>query len=168
MEAQEDIVPQMRPVVSGDMADALTSSCLRLAGGEGCAVTVAVVDDGGALKALRRMDGATGMSLATAPDKAVTAAVVEMSTEEFFELVHLNPALLASIPPRTGIAAFPGGMPLRVGNTICGALGVSGGSAEQDQRIAAKAVEQLEARLRVEAPKLAPERTHWTVGRPAK
>ena len=130
----------VRPSVTDLLAERLITVALAKAAALECKVTVAVVDGSGIVKAMKRTDGASLMSVQTAVDKAFTATATESSTMAFFELISRSPALLASIPARPGLACFGGGVPITSAGAVCGAVGVSGGSAAQDHEIAEHSV----------------------------
>ena len=76
-------------------------------------------------------------SIAVAHAKAYTARAFDMPTAELQSMVQPDEPLYgieSSDPGR--IAAFPGGIPLKVGEQIVGAIGVSGGLVDQDQQVA--------------------------------
>ncbi|CAB3389448.1 GlcG/HbpS family heme-binding protein [Kyrpidia spormannii] len=110
--------------------------------------TVAVVDDGGHLIALERMDGAriTGPEIAIA--KAFTAAGHRRSTH-LFNTPPNGPALPNNeaygiqlmFPGK--FAVFVGGFPIVVDGQVVGGLGVSGGNGEQDTQVGAAALAGL-------------------------
>lgn len=99
----------------------------------GAAVNACVVDAGGNTVAFLRGDGAFLPSGAIAKDKAYTAAGFGAPTGQFYEALAAEPAVLAGITGQPGIAAFPGGLPIRSEGQLIGGIGVSGASAEQDE-----------------------------------
>jgi len=99
----------------------------------GAAVNAAVVDAGGNLLAFLRADGAFTASAAIATDKARTAAGFTMSTRTLYGAVGGEPDVAAGIVYRQGVAAFPGGLPIRDDGELVGAIGVSGATADQDE-----------------------------------
>ena len=102
-------------------------------------VTIAVVDDGGALLALQRMDGAFPQSAEIATRKAWTAAAVRLPTKVMEDMVKDRPALI-SFP---GQVRVQGGLPILVGGECVGAVGVSGAASPQDEQVARAGVEAL-------------------------
>lgn len=101
------------------------------------AVCVAVTDRSGHLLAFARMDGAALLSVSIAQDKAYTvAAFGGLATHEWFGMIKDEPALLRGIVKTDRLIVFAGGVPVRSGGVLAGAVGVSGGSAEQDRAIA--------------------------------
>jgi uncharacterized protein GlcG (DUF336 family) len=115
----------------------------------GVPVTITVVDDGGNLKAMRRMDGAPLVSVQTAQNKAYAAAAIGMPVDEFFEAIKNDAAAVASFATRPGLALIAGGVPLRAAGLVIGGLGVAGAMTAADDRTIAEAgarqVSSLEA-----------------------
>lgn len=110
----------------------------------GVACSIAVVDEGGNLRAFVRTDDATLGSIPGARRKAFTAAASGRSTAAFFAMVSENPAMASILG--SGIEGFmflPGGEPLRVGERHVGGIGVAGGQGSQDQEIADAGLEAL-------------------------
>lgn len=103
----------------------------------GVAVNVAVADRAGHLVAFARMPGAPLLSIQLAQDKAYSvAAFGGLPTEQWWSLIAEEPALVHGITKTPRLTIFGGGLPLTVGGGLVGAIGVSGGSAEQDVRVA--------------------------------
>ncbi len=97
---------------------------------------VAVVDQAGNLLAFARMDGAPLLSSQLAQDKAYTVAAFGLPTHAWWDLLQGEPALLHGIVKTDRLIVFGGGVPIVVGGEHVGAIGVSGGSAEQDRQVA--------------------------------
>ncbi|HIZ97838.1 MAG TPA: heme-binding protein [Candidatus Janibacter merdipullorum] len=101
-------------------------------------MNVAVVDPGGVLLSFARMDDAFAASGEIAVDKART--VVRFGgapTAGLYEALAGEDAVIRGIGNRPGVAAFGGGVPIRVDGQLVGAIGASGGSAEEDAQVAA-------------------------------
>jgi uncharacterized protein GlcG (DUF336 family) len=111
----------------------------------GMAVTVAVVDESGVTTALARMDGASTSSVELAVDKAYTVVALGFgaSTAELFEIVKNDEPLHAGMPARGRFVFFGGGSPIRDGEQVIGAVGVSGGHYSEDVQVAEAAVAAL-------------------------
>jgi uncharacterized protein GlcG (DUF336 family) len=110
----------------------------------GVPVTVVVVDDGGNLKAMRRMDGAPLVSIKTAQNKAYAAAAIGMAVDEFFEAIKTDAAAVASFASRPGLALIAGGVPLSIDGVVVGGIGVAGAmTAAQDRKIAESGARQV-------------------------
>lgn len=97
---------------------------------------IAVVDSAGNLIAYGRMDGAPLLSGQLAQDKAYTVAAFGLPTHEWFEMIKDEPALLHGIVKSDRLIVFGGGIPIRVDGELVGAVGVSGGSSDQDRQVA--------------------------------
>lgn len=96
------------------------------------AVNIAIVDDGGNLVAFSRMDGAPLLSVGIAQNKAYTAAAFGLPTHEWHGLIKDHDALREGIVHTDRLVIFGGGYPIVNGNSLAGAIGVSGGSEEED------------------------------------
>lgn len=108
------------------------------------AMSCAVVDSGDQLVAFERMDGADLVGVTLARDKAFTALVNRMPTRDLAPLVQPGTEFYGYDSVAGGrTIVFAGGMPLEIDGVLVGALGVSGGDAEQDQRAAEAGVEAL-------------------------
>ncbi len=102
----------------------------------GIRINAAVTDAGGVLTAFLRMPGAFLHSVDIAIDKAYTAAGFGFSTAEWQPILAREEALRTGMPQRPRLVVFGGGLPIREDNVLIGGIGVSGGSAEQDERCA--------------------------------
>ena len=99
---------------------------------------IAVTDTGGALLAFARMDGAFAFSGDIAIDKARTVAGFGgIPSADLYAGIESEEAVRFGIAKRPGVAAFGGGVPIRVDGELVGAVGASGGSAEEDTELAA-------------------------------
>jgi uncharacterized protein GlcG (DUF336 family) len=95
------------------------------------------VDSGDQLVAFARMDTADLVGVRLAQDKAYTALVNRMPTSELVGMVQPGAEFYGYDSVSGGrMIVFAGGMPLERDGVLVGAVGVSGGSAEQDQRAA--------------------------------
>jgi uncharacterized protein GlcG (DUF336 family) len=100
-------------------------------------MVIAVVDESGVLKALSRMDGAALLSVQIAQDKAYTAAGFGLATDQWHDFIKNDPPLAAGATAGIDrLVVFGGGYPLKVGDQIVGAIGVSGGHYSQDMEVA--------------------------------
>jgi uncharacterized protein GlcG (DUF336 family) len=106
------------------------------------AMSVAVVDAGDQLVAFARMDGADLVGVQLARDKAYTALVNRMPTGDLAPLVQPGAEFYGYDSVAAGrMIVFAGGMPLERNGVLVGAVGVSGGSAQEDQRAVDAAVQ---------------------------
>ena len=97
---------------------------------------IAVVDAGGNLKAFVRMDGAWLGSIDIAIKKAKTARYFDFNTGELGKLSQPGGPLYQIEVSNGGLITFPGGIPIKVGDTVIGAVGVSGSTVENDHAVA--------------------------------
>jgi len=105
------------------------------------ALSVAVVDAGDQLVAFARMDGADLVSIELARNKAFSALMNRMATRDLGPVVQPGTEFYGYDSLAGGrMVVFAGGMPLERDGVLVGAVGVSGGSSEEDQRAADAAV----------------------------
>ena len=110
----------------------------------GVPMVIAVVDTGGNLVALQRMNGALLVSIDIATNKAYTAVAVKLTTQELAGVSQPGQPLFGIHNADGGrIIIFGGGIPLKRQDEIIGGVGVSGGSVEEDVLCATAAVERL-------------------------
>jgi glc operon protein GlcG len=104
---------------------------------------IAIVDSGGHLVYLERLDGTFPAAATVATDKARTAATFHRPTRDFEKAITAGRTALVAVAPMTPLQ---GGVPVLVNGQVVGAVGVSGAmSAEQDDQIAAHAAASLTA-----------------------
>jgi glc operon protein GlcG len=103
-------------------------------------VSIAVVDDGGFLVLLERLDGAVGQSALIATCKAQTAAATRTPTKALEEIVKVRPATVAF----PGRVAVQGGLPIIYQGECVGAVGVSGAKSNEDEQVAAAGLKAIE------------------------
>ena len=107
----------------------------------GVAMNIAVVDAGGNLTAFVRMDGAWLGSIDIAINKAFTARAFDVPTADLGKLSQPGAPVYGIHASNHGrIMIFGGGIPLKRGGEIIGAIGVSGGKGDQDPTVAAAGV----------------------------
>ncbi len=97
---------------------------------------ICIVDTGGQLLAMARMDGALALSIDTALMKAMTAASYGIPTGDIAAGIDLKLAI-ATEGKRINL---PGGLPVIVDGHIVGAIGVGSGTGEEDREVAAAAL----------------------------
>jgi uncharacterized protein GlcG (DUF336 family) len=117
--------------ISSELAQKMVVAAVAKARELGVSENVAILDDGGNLKAFGRMDGAPILSIEIAQNKAYTA-LFGFPTQDFFNFIQGDPSLLAGIPTLRRVAAYGGGFPIKVDGEIVGAIGVSGAPAVQN------------------------------------
>jgi uncharacterized protein GlcG (DUF336 family) len=124
--------------ISAELAQKMVDEAVAKATELGVAENVAILDDGGNLKAFRRMDGAPILCIEIAQNKAYTA-LFGVSTQDFFDFIQGDPALLAGLPTLARVAAYGGGFPIQVEGDIVGAIGLSGAPTVQNDEDCARA-----------------------------
>lgn len=110
----------------------------------GIKINAAIVDEGANLKAFMRMDEAALLSSEIAQNKAYTAAAFGKATDEWYDLIKDEPALLTGIVHTNKLVIFGGGIPLRYNGVVVGGIGVSGGTSEEDVICAKAGLEVFE------------------------
>jgi uncharacterized protein GlcG (DUF336 family) len=120
--------------ISSELAQKAVAKAREL----GVSENVAILDDGGNLKAFSRMDGAPIPTIEMAQNKAYTA-LLGVSTQDFFNFIQGDPSLLAGIPTLARMAAWGGGFPIKVDGEVIGAIGVSGAPMVQNDVDCARA-----------------------------
>ncbi len=133
-------------------AETILSAAREKAAALGLKVNVAVVDDGGHLLSFARMDGARPASGYTAITKAVTAATFRQATGPLPAKgepdVLLNLSLQNAATAGGGkLTTLKGGVPVVIDGQIVGAVGVGGGTGEQDAQVAKAGIKKLLDRL---------------------
>ena len=98
------------------------------------AVTIAIVDDGGHLLSLRRMDGAAPLSAQIAPAKAHTAAMGRRESKFYEDVINQGRTSFLSAPGVEGL--LEGGVPVMKDGQCIGAVGVSGVKSNEDAQVA--------------------------------
>jgi uncharacterized protein GlcG (DUF336 family) len=105
------------------------------------AVTIAIVDDGGHLLWLQRLDGASPSSAYIAPAKARTAALGRKETKTYEDMINQGRAAFLSVPELEGM--LEGGVPILIEGQCAGAVGVSGVKSGEDAQIAKAGIAAL-------------------------
>lgn len=112
----------------------------------GVPMVIAVVDSGGNLVAQQRMDGALLVSIDISRNKAYTSVAVKVATHDLAPLCQSGQPLFGlNTTDNSRVVIFGGGIPLLHKDEIIGAIGVSGGSVEQDVECAKAGVDRLKA-----------------------
>src|SRR6202023_2069474 len=124
--------------ISYELAQKMANAAVAKATELGVTENVAILDDGGNLKAFSRMDGTPIPTIEIAQNKAYTA-LFGVSTQDFFNFIQGDPSLLAGIPTLARVAAWGGGFPIKVDGEVVGAIGISGAPAVQNDVDCARA-----------------------------
>ena len=105
------------------------------------AVTIAIVDDGGHLLWLQRLDGAAPLSAHIGPAKARTAALGRRDSKVYEDMINQGRTSFLSAPTLEGM--LEGGVPILVDGQCVGAVGVSGVKSSEDAQIARAGIAAL-------------------------
>lgn len=118
-------------------AKSLIEAAERKAQEIGQPMNIAVVDAGGNLVSHARMDGAWIGSIDISINKAFTSRAFDISTKDLGDNSQPGQQFFGIHASNGGkIMVFAGGIPLKKDGQVVGAIGVSGGSGEQDQQVA--------------------------------
>ena len=130
--------------LANQIAAATVASCT--AGGYNVAATV--VDRAGVIKAVHRADNAGPHTLASSLQKAYTSASAKSNTQAMMEAAQKNPGA-ANLVYLPGFLLLGGGVPVRVGNEVIGAVGVGGAPAGNlDEQCAIAGIEKVKDMLK--------------------
>ena len=132
--------------LSLDDANRVVANAHARAAEIGVTVTVAVVDEGGHLIALGRMDGAPPLSPQIAESKAVGAAMLLRDGGSLLQMSQDRPGFFSAVDRlvRLPLIPGPGSLPIRRDTMTLGAVGVSGARPEQDLECAAAGLASIE------------------------
>ena len=134
-----------KPVLTLEDARRIAAAAEAEAVKNGWAVAIAVVDDGGHLLWLQRLDGAAPVSAQIAPAKAHTAALGRRESRVYEEMINQGRTAFVSVPGIQGL--LEGGVPVLVDGQCVGAVGVSGVKSAEDAQIARAGIAALGAPL---------------------
>lgn len=133
--------------LSLDLANRIATAAVAACSAKGYAVAATVVDRAGIVRALQRADNAGPHTLAASQQKAFTSASARNTTLAMMEAAQKNPgaANLVHIP---GFLLLGGGVPVRAGEEVVGAVGVGGApGGHLDEQCAVAALDQVKAAL---------------------
>ena len=105
------------------------------------AVTIAIVDDGGHLLWLQRLDGAAPISAHIAPAKANTAAMGRRESKVYEDMINGGRMSFLSAPDLKGL--LEGGVPVMKDGQLIGAVGISGVKSNEDAQVARAGIAAL-------------------------
>jgi glc operon protein GlcG len=117
-----------------DDAKKIASGCEKEAVAKGWAVAIAIVDDGGHLIWLQRLDGAPAISPQIASGKARTSALFLKPTKIYEDMI--NNGRYAALTMPADLVRMEGGEPIAVDGQVVGAVGVSGVKSSEDAEVA--------------------------------
>ncbi len=111
--------------LSLDLAEAIAMGALAKCRADGNHVSVTVVDRDGLIKIAFRDDGASPHTITTSQRKAFTSVTFRQPSAQWAHRVLTDPAV-AGLKGTAGTIALGGGVPIKAGNEVVGAIGVSG------------------------------------------
>ncbi len=132
---------QTKFILSADDVKKIAQAAEAEAVANNWAVTIAIVDDGGHLLWLQRLDGCAAISAHIAPSKAKTAAMGRRETKIYEDIINNGRMSFVTAPYIDGM--LEGGVPVIVEGQVIGAVGVSGVKSEQDAQVAKAGIAAL-------------------------
>ena len=129
-----------RPSLTLEDCERIAAGALAEANRNGWIVAIAILDDGGHLLHFLRMDGATPANAEIAIAKGRTAAISRRPSGTWEQRVKDGRISMLKMP---GILPVQGGVPIVVGGTCVGAVGVSGVQSHEDEQIAQAGIDAL-------------------------
>lgn len=134
---------QSKQVLSLEEVKKIAAAAEAEAKANNWAVTISIVDDGGHLLWLHRLDGAAPISTSIAPAKAKTAALGRRETKIYEDIINNGRFSFMSVPVLEGM--LEGGVPIMIDGQCVGAVGVSGVKSSEDVQIAKAGIAALGA-----------------------
>ena len=132
---------QQKPFLADEDVRRIAAAAESEAKANRWAVTIAVVDDGGHLLWLQRLDGAAPISALIAPAKARTSALGRRESKVYEEMINGGRSAFLSAPTLDGM--LEGGVPVMIDGHCVGAVGVSGVKSSEDAQIARAGIAAL-------------------------
>jgi uncharacterized protein GlcG (DUF336 family) len=132
---------QTKSILSLDDLKKIAAAAEAEARANNWAVTISIVDDGGHLLWLQRLDGAAPISAHIAPAKAKTAALGRRESKTYEDMINNGRFSFLSAPELEGL--LEGGVPILVDGQCVGAVGVSGVKSSEDVQIAKAGIAAL-------------------------
>jgi len=130
--------------ISMSMANEAALAAVEKCRADGFRVTAVIVDRAGAIKGVVRDDNTSPHTVDTARRKAFTSVAFRIPSSDFIQRSEANPGLRAI----EGTIALGGGLPIRAGNEVIGAIGVGGApSGDADSVCAQAGIEKIAGRL---------------------
>ena len=134
--------------LSLDLAQGIAEAALLKCRGDGNHVSVTVIDRDGLIKAVLRDDGTGPHTLTTSRRKAFTSVTFKQPSADWAKRVLTDPAT-AGLKDTAGTIALGGGVPIKAGNEVIGAIGVSGSpGAGKDEACANAGIEKFADKLK--------------------
>jgi uncharacterized protein GlcG (DUF336 family) len=123
-----------------EQAQKIVQRALEAAAAQSVRIAAVVLDTGGHIVAAARMDGVGPLNLDVARRKANAVVNLGVSTAEMLQMISRVALITTVLHAEPSIVMLPGGLPIRNGDALIGALGIAGGCYPQDQAIGEYAV----------------------------
>ena len=123
-------------IITIEQAEKISEAAITKAKEISVPMNIAIVDEGANLKSFHRMDNAWLGSIDISIKKAKTARFFDMPSGEIGKLSQPGGPLYGIEHSNGGLITFPGGVLLKDGDKVVGAIGVSGGTVDQDHEVA--------------------------------
>jgi len=136
MNSNNPQLPAYGPSITLEQARKMSAAAQAEALNKGWGMVVAIMDAGGHLVLLERMDNAQFGSVHVAQDKARSAVAFRRPTKAFHDMVAAGGEGLRMLA-MSGAVPIDGGLPIIVGGVVIGGIGISGGTSAQDGQVAA-------------------------------
>jgi uncharacterized protein GlcG (DUF336 family) len=130
-----------KPELTLEDAERIGAAAVAEAQANRWAVVIAIVDDGGQLMWLKRLDGVAPISAHIAPAKARTAALGRRESKVYEDIINQGRTSFLSAPVLEGM--LEGGVPIIVNGQCAGAVGVSGVKSSEDAQVARAGIAAL-------------------------
>ena len=121
-----------KPMLTADDVEMMMAACTAEAKKNNWKVSIAIVDDGGRVWQLHRLEGAGAVTAEVAVGKAKTAAMMGRPSKAMEDRIKERPAFVLF----PGILPIQGGVPILSGGECVGAIGVSGVQSHEDEQVA--------------------------------
>jgi uncharacterized protein GlcG (DUF336 family) len=131
-----------KKTVTYELAAKMVEAAVARARELGVAQNVAVIDEGGNLKAFGRMDGAPLLGIEGCQRKAYTS-LFGVGTADFYNAIKDDPSLLIGLSNFSRATTVGGGLPIILDGEVIGGIGVGGGTVEQDIECSQAAIYSL-------------------------
>lgn len=128
-----------KPTLTADDVEKMMAACTAEAKKNNWKVSIAIVDDGGRVWQLHRLEGAGAVTAEVAVGKAKTAAMMGRPSKAMEDRIKERPAFVLF----PGILPIQGGVPILSGGDCVGAIGVSGVQSHEDEQVANAGVAAL-------------------------
>jgi uncharacterized protein GlcG (DUF336 family) len=134
---------KQKPYLTHDVVQRMATAAQAEAQANQWPVTIAIVDDGGHLLHLQRLDGAAPISAQIAPAKARTSALGRRESKVYEDMINGGRMAFLSAPTLDGM--LEGAVPVMIDGHCVGAVGVSGVKASEDAQIARAGIAALQS-----------------------